>query len=70
MKAFLDETLTKGDSQEVMTAYCTDKLMLLEKKLNQLTILENPERIQHICSSIMEVKAKLLSYSPKKALNK
>ncbi len=55
-EVFPDETGIKGDSAEVMQAYYNGRLLQLQKELNQLTILEHPVQIQHICQRINKIK--------------
>jgi hypothetical protein len=54
-----DELVIMGDSPKVLKEYYEGKLLLLERELNRLTILEHPVQIIHICRQIIVVKSKL-----------
>jgi hypothetical protein len=54
-----DELVIMGDSPKVLKEYYEGKLLLLERELNRLTILEHPVQIIHICQQIISVKSKL-----------
>jgi L-alanine-DL-glutamate epimerase-like enolase superfamily enzyme len=64
-ETFPEETAIRGDSHEVMQAHYAARLVQLRKELDQLTVLEHPVQVQHICKRIRKVKDLLYGLNKK-----